>query len=317
MKVGVVGSGMVGSTAAFTVAMSGAASQVVLVDANGKRAQADAEDILHAMPFAAGTAVCAGGYVELSGAGCVILACGVAQKPGETRLALLERNAAVFAEVLPQVLAAAPDAILLVATNPVDVMTLVATGISGLPAGRVIGSGTILDSARFRTLLAQHLRVSSRSTHAYVLGEHGDSEVLCWSTAQVGGVPAEDLARHIGHPLSDAVRAEIDACTRRAAYRIIEGKGATWFGIAGGLSRIVQAIAHDEHVVLSVSRVETQAYGLPPVAFSLPRIIAARGVVDSLRSRLALDETRALEASARKLVEVADGLPSVWLPSVG
>jgi len=312
MKVGIVGSGMVGSTAAYAIAMHGSASEVVLVDRNAPRAHADAEDILHAMPFTAGTKVRAGEVADLANAGCVIIAAGVAQQPGESRLALLSRNAEVFAELIPAILAVAPDTLLLIATNPVDLMTLIATRISGLPANRVIGSGTILDTARFRALLAEHLGVSSRSMHAYVLGEHGDSEVLCWSTAQVGGVAASDIADHVGRPIDEAVRARIDAGTRRAAYRIIEGKGATWFGIGGGLLRIVNAFARDERVLLSVSRVENYAFDLPPTAFSLPRIVGAGGVHDTLRPQLSADEASQLKASATLLADVAAGLPPHW-----
>jgi L-lactate dehydrogenase len=176
MKVGVVGAGMVGSAAANALVLRGAASEVVLIDQNQKRAIAEAEDILHATPFAHITRVRAGDHTDLAGAGAVIIAAGVSQRPGETRLELLDRNAAVFQAVIPQIIAAAPDAILVIATNPVDVMTQVATRISGLPPERVIGSGTILDTARFRALLGAHLEVSPKSVHAYVLGEHGDSE---------------------------------------------------------------------------------------------------------------------------------------------
>ena len=236
MKVGVVGAGMVGGAAANALVLRGAASEVVLIDRNHKRAIAEAEDISHATPFAYVTRVRAGEYPDLTGAGAVILAAGVGQRPGETRLELLERNAAVFAEIIPQVLDAAPDAILVVATNPVDVMTQIATRLSGLPPERVIGSGTILDTARFRALLGGHLGVSPKSVHAYVLGEHGDSEVLCWSVADAGGVPVDQVARQIGRPLEDETRARIDQGVRRAAYRIIAGKVATWHGIAGGWS---------------------------------------------------------------------------------
>src|SRR5512132_1233897 len=200
MKVGIVGAGMVGSAAANALVLRGAASEVVLIDQNPKRAFAEAEDILHATPFANISRIRAGDYADLEGAGAVILAAGVGQKAGESRLELLERNAAVFGQILPRVLAAAPAAILLVAPNPVDAMTQIATRISGLAPERVIGSGTILDTARFRALVGAYLHVSPKSVHAYVLGEHGDSEVLCWSVADVGGIPVEELARQAGKP---------------------------------------------------------------------------------------------------------------------
>ena len=307
MKVGIVGAGMVGSAAANALVMRGAASEVVLIDQNPKRAQAEAEDILHAVPFAHITRVRAGGFFDLGGAGAVILAAGVSQRPGESRLELLGRNAEVFGTIVPEVLAAAPDAILLVATNPVDVMTEVATRLSGLAPERVIGSGTILDTARFRALLGADLEVSPKSVHAYVLGEHGDSEVLCWSVADVGGIPLEDLARQLGRPFDAARRAAIDQGVRRAAYRIIEGKGATWYGIAGGLVRIVQAIGNDENSALTVSMLTATVEGVGPVALSLPRLIGRTGVVRTLSPNLAADEHAALKRSAEVVREAAAG----------
>ncbi|MDX1540169.1 MAG: L-lactate dehydrogenase [Geminicoccaceae bacterium] len=297
MKVGIVGAGMVGSAAANALMLRGAASEIVLVDQDPKRALAEAEDILHATPFAHITRVQAGDYPDLAGAGAVILAAGVGQRPGETRLELLERNAAVFADIVPRALAATPDAILVVATNPVDVMTQIATRISGLSQGRVIGSGTILDTARFRALLGHHLEVSPKSVHAYVLGEHGDSEVLCWSVADVGSITVEDLARQLGRPLTDQVKRAIDQGVRRAAYRIIEGKGATWYGIGGGLTRIIQAIGGNEFSALTVSMLP-EVEGVGAVSLSLPRIVAAGGVVRTLEPALADDERAALKQSA-------------------
>lgn len=307
MKVGIVGAGMVGSAAANALVVAGAASHVVLVDKDRKRAVAEAEDILHATPFTHIVRVQAGDYADLEGAEVVIVAAGVSQKPGETRLELLGRNTEVFAEVIPASLAAAPDAILLIATNPVDVMTMVATRLSGLPASRVIGSGTILDTARFRALLGQHLGVSPKSVHGYVLGEHGDSEVLCWSIADVGSVTVEEYARQTGRPLDDAVKARIDEGTRRAAYRIIEGKGATWYGIAGGLVRICRAIGRNEQSVLTVSMLGDEIEGVGPVALSLPRVIGRPGITGSIWPTLNAAENAALTRSAEVIVAAAGG----------
>jgi L-lactate dehydrogenase len=307
VKVGIVGAGMVGSAAANALVLRGAASEVVLVDQDRRRALAQAEDILHATPFAYISRVGAGDYADLEGAGAVILAAGLGQRPGESRLDLPERNAAVFADILPEVLAAAPDAILLVATNPVDAMTQIATRVSGLAPARVIGSGTILDTARFRALLGAYLEVSPKSVHAYVLGEHGDSEVLCWSVAEVGGVPVEQLARQAGRPFDAESRAAIDQGVRRAAYRIIEGKGATWYGIAGGLTRIVQSIGNDESSALTVSMLTEDVEGVGPVALSLPRLIGRSGVIRTLAPSLAVDEHAALRQSALTIKEAMAG----------
>ena len=307
MKVGIVGAGMVGSAAANALVVAGAASHVVLVDRDEKRAVAEAEDILHATPFTNIVTVRPGDYADLAGAEVVIIAAGVSQKPGETRLELLERNTAVFAEVVPQSLRAAPDAILLVATNPVDVMTMVAARLSNLPPSRVIGSGTILDTARFRALLGQHLDISPKSVHGYVLGEHGDSEVLCWSISDVGSLPVVDYARQIGRPLDEAAKARIDEGTRRAAYRIIEGKGATWYGIAGGLVRICRAIGRNEQSVLTVSMLGDEIEGVGPVALSLPRVLGRPGITGTIWPTLTAEENAALTRSAEVIVEAAGG----------
>lgn len=299
MKLGIVGAGMVGSAAAFACVMRGAASRIVLVDINQARARAEAEDIAHAVPFAHATQIDAGTYEDLKGCGAVILACGVGQKPGETRLQLLSRNADVFRTVVGEVLTYAPEAILLVASNPVDVMTQITQAITGLPPERVIGSGTILDTARFRWLLGRQLGIAPRSVHAYVLGEHGDSEVLAWSAARAGSTSVESFAAQVGHPLTDKVRAKIDEGVRRAAYTIIEGKGATWYGIGAGLARLVSAVASDEQAVLTVSTV-SDVMGLK-VACSLPRVVGSSGVSAELMPELSTEEAEALEASARLL----------------
>ncbi|MGH6903618.1 MAG: L-lactate dehydrogenase [Geminicoccaceae bacterium] len=307
MKVGVVGAGMVGGAAANALVLRGAASEIVLIDHNQKRAIAEAEDIAHATPFAYITRVRAGEYPDLAGARAVILAAGVGQRPGETRLELLERNAAVFADIIPQVLDATPEAILIIATNPVDVMTQIATRLSSLPPDRVIGAGTILDTARFRALLGAHLGISPKSVHAYVLGEHGDSEVLCWSLAAAGGIPVDELARQIGRPLDDGAKARIDQGVRRAAYRIIEGKGATWHGIAGGVTRIIESIGGNEDSVLTVSMLTEDVEGVGPIALSLPRVVGRTGVVRTLLPVLEASERVALRRSAATIEEALAG----------
>ncbi|PKU22218.1 L-lactate dehydrogenase [Telmatospirillum siberiense] len=308
MKVGIVGAGMVGSSAAFAMVMRGVASEIVLIDRNEKLAVAQAQDILHGTPFASPTRIWAGGYEDLAGADVVVLSAGVSQEPGESRLHLLERNAKVFGAIIPSVLAHAPQALLLVTSNPVDVMTDIARRISGLPSERVIGSGTILDTARFRALLGEHVGVSPKSVHAYVLGEHGDSEVLWWSGAVVGNVGVQEMAAQMNRPIDTEARARIEDAVRRAAYRIIDGKGATWFGIGSGLTRIVQAIATDEKALLSISA-ETELYdGISGVTMSLPRIVGAGGAGASLVPKLDDDERKALLRSATILKEAADSV---------
>lgn len=309
MKVGIVGAGMVGSACAYAIGLRGGASEVVLVDRDPKLALAHALDIAHAMPFAGGATIRAGDYDALAGARVVVIAAGVAQRTDETRIDLLGRNAAVFREVIGEIMRVTPDAILLIASNPVDVMTQITQAISGLPASRVIGSGTILDTARFRSLLGAHLAISPRSMHAYVLGEHGDSQVLAWSCARAGSTPIQSFAAQVGAPITDAVRAAIDSETRNVAYRIVEGKGSTYYGIGAGLARIVQAIGMNEQVVLSVSTVTAEVEGVREVALSVPRVVGAEGVSAELFLELDPEEHAALHRSASLLKGLFESVP--------
>ncbi len=308
MKVGVVGAGMVGSSAAYALTIMGIASSVVLVDIDQRLALAQAQDISHAVPFVSATQVSAGDYEALKGASVVILAAGVNQKPGETRLELLGRNAAIFRDVVGNVLRAALDAVLLIATNPVDIMTDITLKLSGLPSNRVIGSGTILDTARFRSLLGQHLGVSPQSVHAHVLGEHGDSEVLIWSSALAGSVPVFSLAEQIGQPIDGTVRSKIDSGVRNAAYTIINGKGSTYYGIGAGLARIVEAIFLDQNNILTVSGLSSETAGVRYVTLSIPRVIGRGGIKTDVMPNLNSEEREALNKSASLLKSTADAV---------
>ena len=311
MKIGLVGAGLVGSTAAYALVMQGIGRKIVLVDLNKARAQAEAEDIFHAVPFAHPMQVEAGDYSDLVGSRVVIITAGVNQKPGETRLQLLERNAAVFRDVVPQVLTHAPDAVLVVATNPVDVMTHLtaryAAGL-GLPSQRVIGSGTTLDTARFRTLLGTHFGVDPHHVHGYVVGEHGDSEVLTWSQATIGGTTLEAFCRLQDMCLDEETKADIDRRVRRAAYHIIAGKGATFYGIGGALARIVNVITHDQRAILTVCTPMPDVAGVTDVTVSLPHLIGGEGILSTLPIPLDEEEQLALNASARTIRDVIDAM---------
>lgn len=307
-RIGIVGCGNVGSTAAYSLILQGTGSELVLVDRDPKLAEAQRTDLLHATPFSHPVRIEAGGYEALTGCSLVILAAGVGQRPGETRMQLLARNAAVFADVIPRVMRHAGHPILLVATNPLDVMTQVATRLSGLPPSRVLGSGTMLDTARFRSLLARHLEVSPSSVHASVLGEHGDSEVLVWSGAQVAGMPLADFARARGRPLTPGLMADIDQGVRRAAYEIIEGKGYTCYGIGAALARLARCVAHDERAVLTACSLTGEVEGVPDVALSLPLVIGREGLQMRLMPALDGRESAALRDSARAIKEVVSGL---------
>jgi L-lactate dehydrogenase len=311
MKVGIVGSGFVGATAGYALVMSGVGRELVFVDKNAARAEAEADDIRHAVPFAHPLDVRAGGYEDLKGCRAVVICAGVGQRPGETRLDLLRRNAAVFAEVVPQVLANAPEAVLIVATNPVDVMTHLAARFAaacGAPAGRVLGSGTTLDTARFRTLLGMHCRVDPHHVHAYVLGEHGDSEVLTWSLATVGGMPLSAFARLRGITVPEPVRQDIDGRVRRAAYTIIGGKGATYYGIGSALARILDVILHDQRSILTVCTPAADVAGVREVTVSLPRLLGGQGVLETFPLPLNEEETTRLRDSAGVIRRALDEL---------
>ncbi len=301
MKIGIVGSGMVGSTAAYAMVMRGIGREIVLVDRNTARAQAEADDILHAVPFAHPLQVSAGGYENLAGSRVVVITAGAGQKPGETRLQLLERNAAIFHEIITNVLTHAPEAVLVVATNPVDVMTHLTARYAarfGVPETRVIGSGTMLDTARFRALMGRHLGVDAQHVHGYVVGEHGDSEVLTWSLVTVGGIPLEEFCQLQKVTLDDATRQDVDRRVRNAAYSIIAGKGATYYGIGSALARLVDVILRDQRAILTVSSPVVEIAGVCNVTISLPHLVGGAGVLADLPLPLDPEEEKRLRASA-------------------
>lgn len=311
MKVGIVGCGFVGATAAYAMVMRGVGREIVLVDKNPERAQAEADDLFHAVPFANPLHVRAGDYADLAGAKVVIVAAGVNQQPGETRLQLLERNAAVFRAVIPAIVQAAPDAALVVATNPVDVMTHLASHFAiqqGVAPRRILGSGTTLDTARFRTLLGARLQIDSHHVHGYVIGEHGDSEVLTWSTVTVAGLPLNDYCQTRGITLAEADRQGIDESVRKAAYRIIRGKGATYYGIGSALAKIVEVIALNQQAILTVCARVPEIAGVKDVTLALPHVLGGDGVVMPIPLRLNDTEQASLQRSARILRDAIDSL---------
>jgi L-lactate dehydrogenase len=311
MKIGIVGVGMVGATTAYALIMRGVGREIVLVDLDEARVNAEADDLLHAVPFAHPMEVRVGGYEDLTGCQLVIITAGVGQRPGESRLDLLGRNAAVFAAIIPQVVANAPNAVLLIATNPVDIMTHVATILAertGVAGQRVIGSGTTLDTARLRALLGRKLGVDSRHIHAYVLGEHGDSEVLPWSLVTVAGIPLEDYCRLQERAFEAATRKTISNQVRQAAYRIIEGKGATYYGIGSAMARIAQAVLGDQRSILTVCSRVPAVSGVKDVTISLPHLVGANGAQMTLFPPLTPEEDEALKASARFIRGTIDEL---------
>ncbi|MEZ4866525.1 MAG: L-lactate dehydrogenase [Caldilineaceae bacterium] len=305
-KIGIVGSGYVGATAAYAMIMRGVGRELVLVDLNEARAEAEANDLFHAVPFAHPLNIRAGGYRDLVGCRVVVITAGVNQRSGESRLQLLERNAVVFRQVVPAVLDHAPNAVLVVATNPVDVMTHLAAQVAaaqGVPKSRVLGSGTTLDTARFRTLLGRQLGVDAHHIHAYVIGEHGDSEVLTWSQVTIGGMPLDDFCRQQKIQLDAAARQAIDYQVRRAAYAIIEGKGATYYGIGSALARIVEVILRDQRAILTVCTPTPEVAGIADVTVALPHLVYGQGILAPLLQPLAAAEAEALHTSAKIVKE--------------
>ena len=311
MKVGIVGSGFVGATAGYALVMQGIGREVVFVDKDEARAEAEADDIRHAAPFAHPLEVWAGSYENLTDCRVILICAGVGQKPGETRLQLLQRNANVFHEVVPAVLANAPDAVLVVATNPVDVMTHLAARYAaecGAPPGRVLGSGTSLDTARFRSLLGNHCGIDPQHIHAHVIGEHGDSEVLTWSLVTVGGMPLESFDKLRGIELPEPVRQKIDRQLRGAAYTIIGGKGSTYYGIGSALARIVRVTLNDQRAVMTICEPVKEVADISNVTLSLPRLIGGSGVLETFALPLSTLETTQLQESARVIRKALDDL---------
>ncbi|MFY9977172.1 MAG: L-lactate dehydrogenase [Candidatus Sulfotelmatobacter sp.] len=311
VRVAIVGTGAVGSTFAYTLLMSGLASEIVLIDVNKSKADGEAMDLNHAVPFTHPTRIWAGEYADCAGAAVTVLTAGVPQKPGQTRLECLQANARVWHEVVPQITKNSGRGILLIATNPVDVLTYAAWKLSGLPAAQVLGSGTILDTARFRFLLSQHFGVDARSVHAFIIGEHGDSEVPAWSLANIAGMRLPEYCRANGLPYEPQEMEKIFASTRDAAYRIIERKGATYYAVAAGLLRITQSILRHQNTVLSVSSLIHDYYGISNVCFSLPTVVDRGGIQRVLRLELDESESAKLRHSADVLRQTVAALDLV------
>ncbi|WP_337103610.1 L-lactate dehydrogenase [Paenibacillus sp. YIM B09110] len=296
-KVVVIGVGAVGSTTAYTLLLRSRMDELVLIDANVNKAVGDALDMNHGMPFLGQAKVWAGSYEDCKDADIVIITAGAAQRPGETRTDLLKRNAAIYESIITEVLKYNSDGILLIATNPVDIMSYFTWQKSGWPINRVIGSGTLLDSARFRYLIGQRLHIDPRSVHAHIIGEHGDTELPVWSLANVAGT---------NFSLSDTAKSEIFANTRDAAYQIIEAKGATYYAIALALDRIVTAILRDESAVLNVSTLLDNYHGVSDVFMGVPCIVDRQGVREVLDIRISEEEKALLHRSANHLKELIE-----------
>ncbi len=309
-RVAVVGVGNVGASFAYALVLSGLASELVLIDLDHRRAEGEAMDLAHAVPFTKPIRVWAGDYDDCRGAAVTVITAGSAQKPGESRRDLVQRNAAIFGSIIPRVATANPDGIIVVTTNPVDVLSYHSWKLSGLPAARVIGSGTILDTARFRSLLSDHFAVDPRSVHAFIAGEHGDSEVPIWSSANIAGMHLAAFCAANGMSYDQAEMDRIFERTRDAAYEVIARKGATYYAVGAGLLRIVEAIVRDQRTVLSVSSLIDGYHGISDVYLSLPSVVTRNGIERILRLDLSPAEETGLRQSAAVLRGMIDDLPS-------
>jgi L-lactate dehydrogenase len=300
-KVGLIGTGLVGSSFAYALMQRGIAAELVLVDANAEKAVGEMMDLNHGLSFTTPMKITAGGYADLSGAKVVVITAGTSQKPGESRLDLLGRNASIFRSIIPQVVKHNPNGIILIATNPVDILTYISLKESKLPPTQVIGSGTILDTSRFRFLLGQYYEVDSRSVHAYIVGEHGDSEIPLWSMANIGGVRLQEFAPLKNKRYDQEEMNKLFVSVRDAAYEIIKRKGASYYAIGLGLLSIVEAILGNFRSVLSVSTLMTGQYGVEDICLSLPSVVGENGVEEILTLSMSAEEEEGFRASAVKL----------------
>ena len=303
-KVAVVGLGFVGSASAFALMQSGLFSEMVLVNRDMSKAEGEALDISHGLPFAKPMKIYAGTYDDIVDAAVIVITSGAGQKPGETRLDLVRKNVEVYRSIIPEIAKRDCEGILLIVSNPVDILTSAAVKLSGFPENRVFGSGTVLDTARLKYLLGEHLNVDSRSVHAFIIGEHGDSEIAAWSSANVSGVPLHNFCEMRGHFEHEKAMYEIAEGVKNSAYEIIEKKKATYYGIAMSVKRICEAIVRDEKSILPISSIQHGQYGIEGVALSMPAVIGKNGVETLVPIELNEAEQTALRKSAETLKQV-------------
>ncbi len=303
-KVGIIGCGFVGSSSAFSLMQSGMFTEMVLIDADKARAEGEALDISHGLPFAKPMKIYAGDYSNLKDAGLIIITAGANQKPGETRLDLVKKNIAIFKSIIPEIKKIDYKGILLIVANPVDILTTVAIKLSGFPANRVFGSGTVLDTARLKYNLGQHLDVDSRSVHAFIIGEHGDSEIAAWSCANVSGIKLNKFCEMRGFFKHEEAMKRIADEVKNSAYEIIKRKRATYYGIAMAVRRICEAIVRNEKSILPISSLMKGQYGISGIALSMPAIVGRNGVETHVPFEINEQEAADLQKSAKTLQEV-------------
>lgn len=307
-KVSIIGAGFVGATTAYTLMMSGLFSEMVIIDINETKAKGEAMDLNHGMPFAVPVKIYQGTYEDSKDSDIIIISAGANQKEGETRLDLVHKNTTIFKSIVSNITKYnTPDkTILLVVTNPVDILTYVTAKISGWPIEKVIGSGTVLDTARFRYLIGRHVGIDTRNIHGYILGEHGDSELPAWSLTTIAGMPMEEYCKSCSKCCEGENRNEIFNSVKNAAYEIIDAKGATYYAVALAVKRIVEAIMRDEHSILTISSILQGQYGIDNVAISVPTVIDRNGINRVLEVPLSGKEIQLLRHSATTLKNIIE-----------
>ena len=305
-KAAIIGCGFVGSSTAFALMQKGLFNELILIDANTQRAEGEAMDISHGLPYSKPMDIHAGTYEELKDAALIIITAGAAQKPGETRLDLIHKNVAIMRSIIKEIKRVEVEGMLLIVANPVDILTHVALVESGLPANRVFGSGTVLDPARLNYLISRHLDVDAKNVHGVIIGEHGDSEVAVWSITNIAGIPLNQFCELRGHYNHKEGMDKIYHDVRDSAYEIIQRKGATYYGVAMAIARIAECIVRDQHTMLPVSVELDNIYGLSGLALSIPSIVGQNGVERVLELPLNEEEKEALYASAKRLKEIID-----------
>ena len=308
-KVFMIGCGFVGSATVFSLMESGLFTEIAMIDADMAKAEGEAMDISHGIPFAKQMRVYAGSYEDVRDAGIVIITAGANQKPDETRLDLIHKNVGIFKTIIPEIASRDFQGILLVVANPVDILTHVAQKLSGLPENRVIGSGTVLDTARLKYRLSQHLGVNSSAIHAFIIGEHGDSEVVAWNCANVSGVPLNEFCELRGHFQHDKSTREIAQDVKNSAYDIIQRKHATYYGVAMAVRSICEVIVRNDKSILPVSTRMHGEYGIDDVVLSMPCVVGRDGIETKVPIHLNEEEIRALHSSAEILKEMMDSEP--------
>jgi L-lactate dehydrogenase len=303
-KISIIGSGFVGSTTAFALMTGGLASKIVIVDINKNKAEGEAMDLSHGASFVKPLEVTAGDYIDTKDSDIIIITAGASQKPGETRLDLIGRNLSIFKSIIPEIVKYSPNSILLVVSNPVDILTYITYKLSGFPKERVIGSGTVLDTSRFKSMLSQNFNIDPRNIHTYIMGEHGDSEIATWSLTNIAGMSLDEFCNNFCTECGETKKKEIHESVKNAAYEVIKKKGATYYAVALAIKRIVEVILRDENSILTISALLSGEYGIDDMYLGIPSVVGSSGIKKILEVPLNSTELKNLKESAHNLKEL-------------